>query len=268
MELSSTADLFSLSAGDVVSKRNLFDLIQFSKVPSSRFWSGAESKIGNTPQQGINWIGQAPDIRAVIVKTRPGSYKDDGWASDRRESYRYSFKATKGRISYTEKANDVLVHQPQHLYPIFAFTDQGDNWLFEGTFSVVGIEDTYVVLKRGQQGIADLANPLTERHFKEGGRKYVTHLLAERSRNAVKVLKDVRKWVCDVCGETFSTRYGVEYIEAHHKAPISTYTAERTVTASDFALLCPNCHAAVHIYMRQEGLEYEEIKSRLCELAT
>jgi len=72
MILEKVTDLFSLSAGDVVTKRNLFDLIQFSKVENSPCWSGPEYSIGNTPQQGINWVGQSPALRAVIIKTRRG----------------------------------------------------------------------------------------------------------------------------------------------------------------------------------------------------
>ncbi len=60
MELKGTLDLFRLAPRDCVSKRNLFDLIQHSKVAGSSFWSGEDLKIGNTPQQGINWVGALP----------------------------------------------------------------------------------------------------------------------------------------------------------------------------------------------------------------
>ncbi|MDT8317192.1 MAG: HNH endonuclease [bacterium] len=59
------------------------------------------------------------------------------------------------------------------------------------------------------------------------------------------------------------SRYGVKCIEAHHKVPISTYSSAYTVQLSDFALLCPNCHKAVHIYMKLEGLEYKKIREKL-----
>lgn len=81
-------DIFELSSGDVVSKRHLYDLIQYSKVENSDFWGGPEYMIGNTPQQGINWIGLPPHVLGVIIKTRPGSYEHDGWADDKQSSYR------------------------------------------------------------------------------------------------------------------------------------------------------------------------------------
>ncbi|MBT7326600.1 MAG: restriction endonuclease, partial [Anaerolineae bacterium] len=81
MELQKVRDIFSLSRGDKIPKRNLFDLIQFSKVEDSPYWSGKNSIIGNTPQQGINWVGKPPEVQAVIIKTREGAYENDGWAN-------------------------------------------------------------------------------------------------------------------------------------------------------------------------------------------
>lgn len=267
MELEKAQDLFSLSTGDVVSKRNLYDLVQFSKVEASPYWSGLDGMIGNTPQQGINWVGQLPAVKAVIIKTRPGSYDDDGWSDETKTSYHYSFKARNGEISYAEKANEVLVKQPQHLYPVFLFTENKDGWHFEGAFSVSEIEDKFVVLHRGVTPAAEISEPQDELLFQEGERKYVTHLMAERNKGVVKALKSIETWACDICGGDFLDRYGVKYIEAHHKVPISTYSASHVVSLSDLALLCPNCHKAVHIYMKKDGYEYTEIKEILCAKA-
>ena len=177
MVLSKPQDLFSLSSGDTVTKRNLFDLIQFSKVESSPYWAGHEFAIGNTPQQGINWVGQLPVVKAVIIKTRPGSYEEDGWTDESKTTYHYSFKARNSKISYKEKANQVLINQPQHLYPILLFTDKKDVWYFEGAFSVSEIEDTYVVLRRGVARTTNITSDQDEAIYQEGERRYVTHLL-------------------------------------------------------------------------------------------
>ncbi|WP_217642464.1 hypothetical protein [Marinobacter zhejiangensis] len=134
MELKKPQDLFLLASGDVVTKRNLFDLIQYSKVADSQFWGGAEVRINNTPQQGINWIGEPPAWHGVIIKTRPGSYEEDGWADDGKASYHYSFKARGGEVSYSEKANTALINQPQYQYPVLLFTESSNSWVFEGTF--------------------------------------------------------------------------------------------------------------------------------------
>ncbi|KVK54555.1 hypothetical protein L901_16765 [Agrobacterium sp. D14] len=202
MLLEKPNDIFQISIGDTVSKRNLFDLIQYSKVEGSPFWAGAEFAIGNTPQQGINWIGAAPQIQGVIIKTRPGSYKHDGWVADGRDTYRYSFKARNSLISYAELANRVLILQPQYSYPILLFTEAKGAWLFQGQFSVTEIDEMHVTLQR--RGTYFKHEPETEEsEFVEGGRRYVTHLIAERSRAAVSLLKSSTLSVCDICRKTF-----------------------------------------------------------------
>lgn len=257
-------DIFRLVNGDRVTKKNLSDLVQYSKIENSDHWGGRNFIIWNTPQQGINWIGTPPDTKGVILKTRPGSYKGDGWLSDDTASYRYSFKARKSVISYTETANSVLISQPQRLYPVFLFTKQDGEWVFEGRFSVSEIENLWVVLAR-ENLATDSALPVDEAIYREGGRKYVTHLMAERSRDLVDFLKSTSVWICDICSCDFAARYGVEYIEAHHKTPISTLTSEHRVKPEDLVLLCPNCHRAVHIIMKQSELDYDEIRNRLIE---
>lgn len=262
VKLKKTDDLFRLSIGDTVTKRNLFDLIQLSKVKGSRYWSGTDSIIGNTPQQGINWIGSTSQVRAVIIKTRPGSYEHDGWI-DQDTVYRYSFKATNGSISYTDTANRVLIDQPQQLYPILLFVDNRKSWRFEGTFGVSEISDRYVTLRSDR---SEFVRPIKRgglREFKEGQQRYVTHLVVERSKAAVKTIKSARRWICDICQMEFHVAYGVRYIEAHHKVPISISSGRYTVRLADFVLLCSNCHRAVHIHMRQHRLNYAGIKSIL-----
>ncbi len=148
MDLQKPQDLFMLESGDVVTKRNLYDLIRDSKIEGSYYWAGPRMSIGNTPQQGINWIGQLSKCRGVIIKTRPGIYKYDGWVNEEKTFFRYSFKARNGTISYSEKANKVLINQSTNLYPIFLFTDHKDSWIFEGSFSVFQIEEKYVILRK------------------------------------------------------------------------------------------------------------------------
>ncbi|TEA70169.1 HNH endonuclease [Allopusillimonas ginsengisoli] len=148
MQLSKPSNLFLLEAGDTVTKRNLFDLIQFSKIDDSPYWEDESWQIGNTPQQGINWVGLLPECRAVLIKTRLGSYEDDGWANSDKSAYRYSFKARNGKVSHAEKANQALFNQPDYQYPIILFTEIDRSWAYEGVFSVSDIKDSYVVLER------------------------------------------------------------------------------------------------------------------------
>jgi putative restriction endonuclease len=88
--------------------------------------------------------------------------------------------------------------------------------------------------------------------------------MVERNPQAVAAAKKSRPWVCEICLSEFSDRYGVKYIEPHHKVPISTYSDTYEIKPSDFALLCSNCHTAVHI-MKTEDIGYSDIKAWLGE---
>ena len=264
MMLTLPADLFDLAVGDSVSKRNLYDLIQYSKQEGSPHWGGVEDRIGNTPQQGINWIGQPPGVKGVIIKTRPGSYAHDGWTNETGDAYRYSFKARMGVVDHEERANRVLIDQPLQLYPVLLFTEAGNQWRFEGRFAVTEATEEFVVLNR-DAGAPDAPVDAGEMVWKEGRRRYVTHLLAERSRAMSASLKSASALVCDICDDDVSARYGVQVIDAHHRTPLASWTGEQTVTAADIALVCPNCHRAVHALMRQSDAGYDNIRVALRE---
>jgi putative restriction endonuclease len=154
----------------------------------------------------------------------------------------------------------VLINQPQYFYPIFLFTECTEGWKFEEIFSVVEIEDKYVVLKRGIISFTETIATFDDQQFIEGGRRYVTHLMAERNKDVVKIVKESNSWECEICGINFQNKYGVSYIEAHHKVPISTYSARCIVKPQNFVLLCPNCHKAIHLYMKDNDMGYDEIK--------
>jgi putative restriction endonuclease len=262
MALTTPADLFDLPEGGEVSKRSLYNLIQYSKLPASTHWGGPDWRIGNTPQQGINWIGQPPGVRGVIIKTRPGSYAHDGWVDGEIDVYRYSFKARKDVVSHDELANRVLIDQPLQLYPILLFTEAGSRWRFEGRFAVTEVAHAFVVLRRETE-LSPAAVEPGEIVWREGRKRYVTHLLAERSGAMVDFLKGAGLVICDICNQDTSATYGVSVIDAHHKTPLSTWTGDHPVTAADIALVCPNCHRAVHAHMRQSSEEYDAVRQNI-----
>ncbi|UZM14767.1 HNH endonuclease [Pseudomonas kielensis] len=251
-------DLLKAPVGSTISKKDLYTLIQYSKVPGSECWNGESLIINNTPQQGINWVGSLPALAGVLVKVRSGSYSHDGWVNSERELYRYSFKARKGVVSLKEKANLALLNQPEFGYPVVLYSEQKNNWVFEGIFGLVECADEYVIL--GRQAESHVLAGKVGQGFMEGGKKYVTHLLSERSSQIVKLLKSSGSWVCEICNDDFKTKYGFEYIEAHHKVPISTKATKSVVVLEDLALLCSNCHSAVHAHMRAGIEDYLDIK--------
>ncbi len=83
-------------------------------------------------------------------------------------------------------------------------------------------------------------------------RKYAYHRKIERNRTAVRYAKKFHGYRCQACDLNFSERYGMigkDFIEAHHLRPISDLEESVAVkydVATDFAVLCANCHRMIH----------------------
>lgn len=83
-------------------------------------------------------------------------------------------------------------------------------------------------------------------------RQYGFHRRIERNPNTSRKVKAVRKPICDACGFEFKTKYGSigqDFIEVHHKKPISTLPENETFEFDlykDFDVLCSNCHRMIH----------------------
>ena len=71
---------------------------------------------------------------------------------------------------------------------------------------------------------------------------------------------------CEVCGFDFEEKYGeigIDYIEVHHKKPLSEVGEEIEVDPkTDLACLCSNCHRMIH-RNREKVLTIEELKSAI-----
>ncbi len=100
----------------------------------------------------------------------------------------------------------------------------------------------------------------------EGKRMLKKHYVRERNPRIIKEAKRIAfeqfgELKCEVCGFVFKDHYGEraeDYIEGHHKKPISEMEEGATTTTNDIALVCSNCHRTIHIKM--PWLTIEEIK--------
>lgn len=260
--ISKTKGIFELNKGDIITKRNLMDLIQYSKVKGSKYWSDEYNIINNTPQQGINSIGKYPDLKGLILKTKKGAYDHDGWNVNKSE-FKYAFKASKGIVNPNEKANLALTEQPILKYPIFLFVENRNTWVYEGRFEVYKILRDHVILKvlgKNETSLIEILNNLSKTEFEEGEKKLKSHYVSERNKKVVELLKHTKPNICEICNVDFESKYGFKYIEAHHKVQHSKIDGKRTVQTKDFALLCPNCHKVVHLYMANTELIYDDIQ--------
>jgi predicted HNH restriction endonuclease len=103
---------------------------------------------------------------------------------------------------------------------------------------------------------------LDDNVYPEGARVLRVHKSIERNH---RLIKDKKRdpWICEICRLEFPTRYGLKYIEAHHKIPLAGTLTEIN-KLDDIALLCANCHRAVHKKMAEnKDRQYIAIKSEI-----
>ena len=101
--------------------------------------------------------------------------------------------------------------------------------------------------------------------WQEGDAKMRQHMTIERCSQAALTAKNLARKAsgalsCDSCGVTPIKTYGHELMDAHHIVPLAdTKGMSRKPAASDFAMLCPTCHRAVHKELKAGAVGREAI---------
>src|SRR5574344_1755659 len=139
VEIHNGKDILNLRNGDKIRKNDLYEIIVKSKDDTSDSFL-KDYIINNTPQQGINWIGNDEQPKAVIIKSKSGKYENDS-------NTEYAFKARNGKVNKFEKANKVIINQKKYKYPIMYFFESGNNWILKGRFSIKEEKNESVVLE-------------------------------------------------------------------------------------------------------------------------
>ena len=101
---------------------------------------------------------------------------------------------------------------------------------------------------------------------KEGKKKVVYTTKYERNPQIRRMAIMIHGVKCEVCGFDFEKIYGEvgkDYIEVHHKKPLSSIGEECEVDPDkDMACLCSNCHRMIH-RKRDKVLTVEELEKLL-----
>ena len=89
----------------------------------------------------------------------------------------------------------------------------------------------------------------------EGSLQLKSHYRRERSRKLISLKKEQYKRShgvlrCEICGLSFVEIYpeslGEDFIEVHHKIPLSQIEKTVKTTLDDLILVCANCHRMIH----------------------
>ena len=107
-------------------------------------------------------------------------------------------------------------------------------------------------------------------HSHEGSLKMFFHTLRERNKFIVKkkineILKKFGKLECEVCDFNFHDFYGQrgkEFIECHHKIPLSKLKPKTITLTKDLAAVCSNCHRMLH---QKPYLSIEKLRKKIKE---
>lgn len=107
----------------------------------------------------------------------------------------------------------------------------------------------------------------------EQAKRYKQHRVIERQSSHSKKVKKAQGTRCKVCEFELSEIYGERLrgvIEAHHLVPLASLADGEVVRFDpklDFAVLCPNCHRAIHCMPDPSDLEALRREVRIGSLA-
>jgi hypothetical protein len=205
-----------------------------------------------------SWGEQIPYIESLVVSKTgtnaglPGEGMNEFWVdydrltkAEKQEKVRIEYQNIAG---FGSRWNDVLSQLGLPRVDATGWRTPGEH--------VVGRFFT-----KDEQELEELFPP-NKKKFREGRQMMVAHLQKERNEALIKQVKAGRPWVCEVCSLDFGAKYGIRYVEAHHKEPLQKATSERHSTVDDIVLVCPNCHRAVHKYMALNDKElFGQIKA-------
>ena len=101
-----------------------------------------------------------------------------------------------------------------------------------------------------------------EHQYEEGARQLREASYFKRNTKLVIEAKNLYGYTCQACGFNFKDTYGElgeNYIECHHKNPLSERNTELYSTISDIDVLCSNCHRMIH--RKNPAMKMDELKS-------
>lgn len=109
---------------------------------------------------------------------------------------------------------------------------------------------------------------ISPEEFPEGRIAFSFHKHRERNQDLIKKAKfeGLKKYgclKCEICEFIFKDVYGdlgKDFIEAHHKIPVSELEPESKTKVEDLSLVCSNCHSMLH---RSGNIPIEELKQKI-----
>jgi hypothetical protein len=124
------SDILSVKQDDMISSSDRYKL-----------FTGPD--VGNTPQKGINWLGNPPNYLHVMSRCAIHSGYSDRWLDASKEIFLYYLMVTNrgssnAKINLYSKENKALLDQREHGAPILLMIDvEEPNLQIQGRFEVL-----------------------------------------------------------------------------------------------------------------------------------
>lgn len=203
---------------------------------------------------------------AVILCTIGGkNYPNDWIQKSNTLKYYLEGREVNGIKKYNPdiKSNSA-VRNATNYSPLFVFVrnSKGEQFTYFGKFVTSDIVKEidggmYFILQRLDtvMHIGEIIIAEDNEEFPEGRIRERLHKSRERNTRLIATAKKVfkekyGKLFCEICGFNFEKTYGKElgadYIEAHHKIPISDLKEGDVTKATDLVMVCANCHRILH----------------------
>lgn len=195
---------------------------------------------------GLVAFGHVVEIPVSKEKVKyPKKLLEEYWKKEEVSPVKVGIKIDEARLSLPNGlVESALLQRDAELAGMQLLTArQGTNFkLSENEFKKVHR------LWTGGDLFSDLASSY---ETEEGSITLKLHKFRERDKKLVQLAKDNfikknKELFCSVCGYNFNKLYGFDYAEAHHIKPLSMIKAGEKVSVSELAILCANCHRAVH----------------------
>lgn len=197
-------------------------------------------------------IGGASYANEWVQKPDTLKYYLEGRVSEGKKTYNPNIKSNSS-VSNSSADRPILIFVRNHSKEKFTYYGK----FVSQSITKEADGGMYFILQRLNTSfkIGELISSEDDEGFPEGRIKERLHKSRERNQRLVKAAKNSFKEIhghlyCEVCGFDFEKFYGPglgnDFIEAHHKLPISELNDGDTTQISDLAMVCSNCHRMLH----------------------
>lgn len=241
------------------SASNQYDRVELGDVIWAVIRNPSDHHLILVGRMTIDWIGSKLEASMRLGMNLEDMWDADTYATtDNPEPYDHiDINEYASELRFISSTNDRLnmvngLVSPQQLQAMRELTPQ----------SVLLMQDIWY-------DVNQTTAPAGSTTFPEGQSKLRVHVQRERNQALVSTAKRRFKEAhghlfCEVCGFDFSDTYGElgdDFIEAHHRVPLSESYDLVETSVDDLAMVCANCHRMLH--RTKPWLTVEQLRQRL-----